>query len=126
MEQLLRLLVTESFSRDLNPAQWAALRYLSRANESARQIGAFATFRRTTPSSASQTISALVKKGMIVKSRGQDGRSRTLDLTKEGADMLAHDPIMLLSDAIESLPSEKRQLLAETMQLLLSRMISER
>src|SRR3546814_8184106 len=60
------------------------LRYLAHANESACQIGAFAKFHMTTPSSASQTISSLVSRGMVTKKAAADGRRWTLSLTAKG------------------------------------------
>jgi len=126
IEQLSRSLNSRSFGRQMNPAQWTALRYLAHANESARQVGAFAVFHNTTPSSASQTITALVKKGMVVKTQSTDGRSRTLGLTKKGHRTLSHDPILELSAVIQSLPDAKLYLLAETMQLLVQEVLSKR
>src|SRR5688500_16602055 len=84
IEQLSRSLLKDSSAHRLNSAQWTALRYLGNANESARQIGAFAKFHYTTPSSASQTISSLVNKGMAVKTATTDGRRWTIDLTNKG------------------------------------------
>jgi DNA-binding MarR family transcriptional regulator len=118
IETLSRALANRSFARQLNPAQWAALRYLANANERARETGAFAKFHRTTPSSASQTIGALVKKGMVVKKPTDDGRRRTLELTTKGRAALENDPIKHLSEAILRLPDGKLFSLAETMQAL--------
>ncbi len=126
MERLSRSLVGRSFEHEMNPAQWTALRYLADANDSARQIGSFATFHQTTPSSASQTMGALVKKGLVTKSPAADGRSRVLDLTSKGRRTLAHDPIIALSDAILTLPDAQRLLLAEIVQLLIQAMAAKR
>ena len=116
IEQLSRALMHRSYARQMNPAQWAALRYLAHANESARQIGAFASFHRTTPSSASQTVGALVNKGMILKISAADGRRRTLEITKKGRQLLHHDPVKDLLSTIRSLPDAKLAILAEIMQ----------
>ena len=102
----------------MNHAQWTALRYLAQANESARQIGAFATFHMTTPSSASQTISSLVDKGMVVKRTAADARRRTLNLTAKGRRMLERDPILGLVERILNLSDASLFELAEILQLL--------
>jgi DNA-binding MarR family transcriptional regulator len=122
IEQLSRSLLNGSSAHHLNAAQWSALRYLGNANESARQIGAFAKFHLTTPSSASQTIGSLVKKGMVVKTAAADGRRRTIDLTSKGRRVLKDDPIIGLANIILSLPDAKLFFLAETMQMLVQTM----
>jgi DNA-binding MarR family transcriptional regulator len=126
IEQLSRSLLNRSSARRLNAAQWTALRYLGSANESARQIGAFAKFHFTTPSSASQTISSLVRKGMVSKTGAADGRRWTLELTSKGRRMLKDDPIIDLSKVILSLPDAKLFILAETMQMLVQAMHQKR
>lgn len=118
IEQLSRSVSTDSFSSQMNHAQWTALRYLAQANESARQIGAFATFHMTTPSSASQTISSLVDKGMVVKRTAADARRRTLNLTAKGRRMLERDPILGLVERILNLSDASLFELAEILQLL--------
>jgi DNA-binding MarR family transcriptional regulator len=110
----------------LNPAQWAALRYLAHANEDARQVGAFAKFHLTTPSSASQTIGSLVSKGLVAKKATIDGRRWTLDLTQRGRRALEQDPIVKLFNAIKELPEVKVQVLAEAMQQIVQQMEKER
>ena len=95
------------------------MRYLAHANESARQIGAFAKFHMTTPSSASQTVGALVGKGLVTKKAAADGRRWTLSLTAKGRRMLEHDPILDLTEQILGLPDAKLFELAEILQLLL-------
>lgn len=119
IEQLSRSGSTSSFSRQVNQAQWTALRYLAHANESACQIGAFAKFHMTTPSSASQTVGALVGKGLVTKKAAADGRRWTLSLTAKGRRMLEHDPILDLTEQILGLPDAKLFELAEILQLLL-------
>ena len=115
IELLARSLASRGFSHGLNPAQWAALRYIAQADESARSIGAFAKFHLTTPSSASQTMTALAKKKLVVKTRGGDSRMRMLQLTAKGRRYLKNDPITELTQAIHSLSDEQLFLVAEIM-----------
>lgn len=112
---LARSLASRGFSHGLNPAQWAALRYIAQADESARSIGAFAKFHMTTPSSASQTMSALAKKKLVVKAKGGDHRMRMLALTAKGRRYIKSDPIADLTRAIHSLSDEQLFLVADIM-----------
>lgn len=115
IEQIARTTASRAFTQGLNPAHWTALRYLAQANDSARNVGSFAKFHMTTPSSASQTISALEAKGLVIKRPGVDSRQRRLELTHEGRRILAGDPINELAAAIASLPSEHLHAVAEIM-----------
>lgn len=125
-EQLSRSVASESFADGLNPAQWAALRYFAQANETARSVGAFARHHLITPSSASQTIQALVKKNLVSKKNGSDRRSRVLELTPQGQDMLASDPIDRLTRAITALPEVQLLGLADALVTLLKDAAADR
>ena len=118
IEQLWHATSNRSFNTGLNPAQWTALRYLERVNESARSVGAFAEFHRTTPSSSSQTFSALVKRGLVAKKKGDDSRQRILALTRAGRQMLKKDPLDNLAASVAQLPARQLNALAEIMEHL--------
>lgn len=97
----------------LTAAQWAALRYFSRANKLSRTPSAFASFHATSRGTASQTIKALVVRGLLARARsGDDGRSVRLDVTEAGASALAGDPMGRLSEALAALPADVRATLA--------------
>jgi DNA-binding MarR family transcriptional regulator len=119
IEQLSRSVANRAFAQGMNPAQWTALRFIAHANESVRHVGGFATFHLTTPSSASQTMTALVQRGLVVKTTGDDGRQRRLDLTPKGRQVLRADPIDVLSQAIDGLSDSQLALMAEVMQVLI-------
>lgn len=118
LDQLSRPVASRAFAQGGNPAQWAALRYLARANESARDVGAFAKFHLTTPSSASQTMSALQRNGLISKHKGEDARQRRLALTAKGRRLLEEDPLGALAEAVATLNDDQLTQLADTLQLL--------
>jgi DNA-binding MarR family transcriptional regulator len=118
IEQLSRTIASRAFTGGMNPVHWTALRYLSQANESARQVGAFAKFHMTTPSSASQTMTALENKGLVIKKAGPDGRQRILELTPKGRRLLNKDPIQTLAASIQALSDEQMLLMAEVMENL--------
>jgi DNA-binding MarR family transcriptional regulator len=115
IEQLSRSTAARAFAHGMNPVHWTALRYFAQANESARTIGAFAKFNRTTPSSASQTVSALETKGLLIKKAGADSRRRVIQLTARGRRLLERDPINDLARAILSLSQDEMFPLADVM-----------
>jgi len=118
LEQLARVLANRALARGLNSAQWTALRYLATADERARHVGAFAEFHLTTASSASQTLSALVRKGLVAKRPGGDARRRTLSLTDAGRQMLAHDPLSEILARLDNLSDQQFNALADALELL--------
>jgi DNA-binding MarR family transcriptional regulator len=118
--QLWVAMASRAMSQGMKPAQWNALRYLAQANESARHVGAFAEFNRTTPSSASQTMTALVNRGLVVKKKGGgDSRQRMLALTAEGRRFLKEDPLAELANTIATLSEDQLFTMAEIMEVLI-------
>ena len=65
LERISRLTRTEEQIGDLYPAQWAALRYLTRANRFSRTPMALTRYLGTTRGTMSQTIIALERKGYL-------------------------------------------------------------
>jgi len=118
IEQLSRSTASRAFANGMNPVHWTALRYINQANQSASNIGAFAKFHMTTPSSASQTMTALENKGLVVKKIGPDGRQRMIELTPKGKRLLNKDPIQTLAASICMLSDEQIYLMAEVMESL--------
>ena len=89
----------------LAPAQWEALRFIARANSFSRQPGAVAAWLATTKGTASQTLMALERKGLIRKARHpSDGRVTRLEATQAGLTLLEDDPMQGLVAAIARLP----------------------
>lgn len=84
--------------RGLNPAQWDALRYLSRANRFSRTPAGLAAYLGSTRGTVSQTLIALEEKGFVRKRpSARDRRSVELGLTEEGAAALGDDPLLLIA-----------------------------
>ncbi len=87
LERLARLMRAGEHEGGLNPAQWEALRYLSRANRFSNSPIALTRFLGSTKGTISQTIKALERKGFIAKSpRENEGRSICLALTDKGSE----------------------------------------
>jgi DNA-binding MarR family transcriptional regulator len=114
------------YPEGLSPAQWNALRYVSRANRFSRTVSAFADFHGTTRGTASQTVKALLAQGYLSRQRSQrDGRSSRLELTENGRLLLSSDPCMALIRAASTLPRTTRAHLSAGLGRLLGHMAYE-
>lgn len=108
-DHFMRAIYSQSFVEGLNPAQWSALRFLGRANPRSRTLTEFARFHMVSKSAASDTMSALVRKQLVSKSRDpEDGRIMRLDLTERGRELLAIDPLNNLVAALRGLPADQQ------------------
>jgi DNA-binding MarR family transcriptional regulator len=120
LERLARLMRAGSHARGLNPAQWEALRYLSRSNRHSRTPGAMTLYLGATKGTISQTIRSLERKGHLTKARDRaDGRSVQLDLTQTGRALLAEDPLRMLAADIDGLGGKTRRRLGRGLAELL-------
>jgi DNA-binding MarR family transcriptional regulator len=103
----------------LSAAQWAALRYMARANPFSRTPSAFARYHGTTRGTASQTIKSLVAAGLLTRARDdRDRRSVRFALTASGEACLAEDGACALAQAVADLPADQRENLIATMRRL--------
>lgn len=99
IERIGQLLRSGEQSGGLNPAQWAALRYLARANRFSRNPIALTRYLATTRGTTSQTLIALERKGYLTRTQSpRDKRSVDLALTEKGRKKLKDDPIVRLGD----------------------------
>lgn len=104
LESLARQVHTVSFSAGLKPAQWAALRFITRANRSARTVSGFAKAAAITRAAASQTVKFLIVRGFVhTVGDPLDGRIKYLELTTEGAKLLQYDPLRPFVAAVAKL-----------------------
>ena len=127
LDQVARAAFNLGYGGGLNPAQWAALRYFRRASRLARTPGGFAGFQGTTKGTASQTVGALVTKGLLAPAAEQrDRRTRLLELTPAGLAMLGHDPLFAVAEAIDRLPAEQRRSLSAILEQLLRGLLERR
>lgn len=125
LEQVVRIAHSRAFAAGLNPAQWTALRYFARANESSRSVTAFARYHASGRGTASQTVSALVRKGYLARQAlGGRGSPQRIGLTAEGQGLLIQDPVRHLIAGIEALPEGANFALAEALEVLLSHMFA--
>jgi DNA-binding MarR family transcriptional regulator len=114
LERLARLMRAGEHEGGLNPAQWEALRYLSRANRFSNSPIALTRYLGSTKGTVSQTIKALERKGFITKGpRENEGRSISLSLTPKGVAALKHDPLAEFSKSLDDLSGKNRRRLAK-------------
>ncbi len=123
IERLGRLADALQRSGGLVPAQWEALRYLGRANRYSRHPGALAAFLGTTKGTVSQTIIALERKGLVVRTDDpRDRRAVHIDLTDAGRGALSQDPLGGLAEVAAGLQEAAAARLAADLTALLARL----
>jgi DNA-binding MarR family transcriptional regulator len=109
--QFVRAYLNNAYSDKLRPTQWEVLRFLSEASEDDRTVSGVARHQRTTLGTASITITALERRGLV--RRGKRRRAQPLSLTDQGWAMLARDPIARLEDVLGTLDDEQRRVLED-------------
>lgn len=94
INRLSLLLRSGSHVGGLNPAQWAALRFIAHAGERDKTPGGVTRYLGATKGTVSQTLIALEKKGYISRTKSdRDGRSTRLELTESGETLIRRDPL---------------------------------
>lgn len=127
VEQFVSTVYANSNVEGMRSAQWAALRYFADVEPSARTVGNFARHNLITDSSASQTISSLVRRGYLEKTPSdEDGRSHRLHLTDAAQNLLAKDPLNLLVNAIDDLNNNQKLELADLLHQIYMSMQDQR
>lgn len=127
MAQIVRLTSGPSFTGGLNPAQWAALRYFSHVGRGGRSVTAFARYHATSKGTASQTIAALIRKGLLARVRDpSDRRVLRFDPTIEGRHLLGQDPMRLVADAVAALPEDEQHSLAGLVEKVMNAVLETR
>lgn len=119
INRLARLDAAETWEVDLNPAQIAALDYLSRANRFSRAPSHVAEYLGTTRGTISQTLKALDRKGYVSERRSEtDKRSIAYDPTYAGAALAARDRALI--GTIKQMPAQEKDKLLEGLSAILS------
>ncbi|TNF17710.1 MAG: MarR family transcriptional regulator [Rhodobacteraceae bacterium] len=119
INRLARLDAGETWHDDLNPAQIAALDYLSRANRFSRAPSQVADYLGTTRGTMSQTLKALQRKGYVTELRSEvDRRSISFALTEKARAAVARAG--LLDRALDGLDAGAQAELEARLRALLS------
>jgi DNA-binding MarR family transcriptional regulator len=125
IEQVGRTVYGDAFSAGLNPAQWAALRYFASANRFSRTVSDFAAHHGSTKGTASQTVKALVRKGLLARHPDpRDRRSARIDLLHAGRDLLDHDPLARIAASIGRLTDVSRATLTDALGQMLDDLLA--
>ena len=107
LDRLSRIIASDEWAGDLNPAQTAALNYLARANKFSRSPSVVAEYLGATRGTVSQTLKALHRKGLIEESPNPaDRRSISYKVTSEGKALVGQR--RLLHDVLDGLPDNDR------------------
>lgn len=127
LELTARILHSRGYAADLFPAQWVALRYLSRAPAGQRTASALARFQGLANGPVSRTVRTLVHKGLLAKAEDQPrGRAELLELTESGRSLLEQDPTQAVEAAIGELAPAERECLARSLDLIVRRLSAPR
>lgn len=122
--RLARLDASEIWDDALNPAQVAALDYLSRANRFSRAPSHVADYLGTTRGTTSQTLKALARKGYVSERRSEtDKRSISYELTEAGHATAGRSKA--LEAAINTMPDIEQTRLGDSLSALLVRQLRE-
>ena len=127
LELTARMLHSRGYAADLFPAQWAALRYFSRAPVGLRTASELARFQGLANGPVSRTVRTLVQKGLLAKTAEQPkGRAELLELTDAGRAMLEQDPTQAVEAVINELGASERDCFARSLELILGRLAEMR
>ena len=125
LELTARMLHSRGYTADLFPAQWAALRYFSRAPVSQRTASELARFQGLANGPVSRTVRTLVQKGLLAKAAEQPrGRAELLELTGSGRSKLEQDPTQAVEAAIGELATSEQECFARSLDLIVRRLSS--
>lgn len=116
----------EAYRDGLKPTQWSALRYFSRANRFSRTTTAFARFQGTSTAAASQTIGALVQRGLLERTADEcDKRKHLLSLSADAHGLLKADPLHALAAAVAVLDEREQDDLAQKLERMLRHLTTQ-
>ncbi len=119
LEQLVRLVYPERSPQDMHPGQWAALRFLARANPDAATVVGLSRYLGITLGPASRAVASLVRKGLVVGTPDtKDRRVTRLVLSAAGTALMTHDPLNRLGNLITQLPPAQRTVLSHAIEAL--------
>jgi DNA-binding MarR family transcriptional regulator len=123
LELTARMLHSRGYAADLFPAQWAALRYFSRAPLSQRTASELARFQGLANGPVSRTVRTLVQKGLLAKAAEQPkGRAELLEVTPAGLAILERDPTRDVEVVLRELAEGEQESLARALEILVRRL----
>ena len=125
LDRIARVSASQDWLDNLNPAQRGALTYLSNANQFSRAPSHVAEYMCTTRGTASQTLKALERKGLVSQSQSSaDKRSISYEMTAEGRKVIDSDNE--LDEVLSAIDQKEGAALAGTLEKLSSELIVHR
>jgi len=125
IDRLARINAADEWADDINPSQWTALSYLSRANRFSRTPSQVADYMSATRGTVSQTLKSLLRKGLIEEVRSDaDKRRVTYSVTPSGAVLL--DRTSLLADVLGDFDAPDLVVIEESLRSLVREMLDRR
>lgn len=127
LELTARMLHSRGHAGDMFPAQWAALRYFSRAPLGQRTASELARFQGLANGPVSRTVRTLIQKGLLTKAAEQPrGRAELLELTPAGRTVLESDPTLEVEQVIRQLAPDEQDCFARSLDLVVRRLSHQR
>lgn len=117
IDRLARINAADEWSGEINPTQWTALSYLTKANRFSRSPSQVAEFMAVTRGTVSQTLKALSRKGLVDEVRSQtDKRWISYEVTPTGHAALERTTTM--GDALSRMKDHQIGTLAKGLEQL--------
>ena len=125
LDRIARVSASQDWIDNLNPAQRGALTYLANANQFSRAPSNIAEYMCTTRGTASQTLKALERKGLVSQSQSPaDKRSISYDVTAAGQKAIENNTE--LDIVLSSLGQQEGSALAGSLEKLSRELIVQR
>lgn len=102
IERLARNIYPNRAPGEIQPLQWAILRFVNRTTDGPRGIRRIAAHLGLTTAPVSRAAATLEKRGLLkIRRNPRDARAVIVELTRHGQEVLEGDPILALAEAID-------------------------
>lgn len=109
LERAVRQTYADRRSSAIQPLQWSILRYLYDEPQPRRQLRHLAEYLNLTRAPVARAVKTLEARKFVVQADGlADMRTKTIDLTTAGVEVLASDPMKSVARRLASLPETDR------------------
>lgn len=113
-------------SGEVQPLQWAILRYLNAAPRNRRTMSFISRHLEMTHAPVGRAIHTLVNRKLVRQiDHPQDARSKIVLLTPSGVEMLKNDPLLNLAERFDVLSPQEQSDFRATLQAIAQRSVSD-